>query len=85
MFSQQVRINLIGFGARWARLSIHRLGVDGIDRVACGQQSGNQQAMRRFDDTSQLRFPLGSADGERDASVSSASPAGVCITRRAPT
>jgi hypothetical protein len=63
MFGEQIRINLIGFGAGFAPLAIHRLGVDGVDRTARGQQSRNQQTMRRFDNASQLRFPLRSRDG----------------------
>jgi hypothetical protein len=58
VFGEQIRIDLIGFGAGFAPLAIDRLGVDRINRVPSGQQSCNQQAMRRFDDAGQLRFPL---------------------------
>ena len=65
VFSEQIRIDLIGFGARCATLAIDRLGVDGIDGVASGKQGGNQEAVRRFDDAGQLLFPLSSAAGEQ--------------------
>jgi hypothetical protein len=65
VFGEQIGIDLIGFGARCTPLAIHRLGVDGIDRTAGGQQSRNQQAMGGFDDAGQFLSPLGSADGEQ--------------------
>jgi hypothetical protein len=65
VFGEQIRIDLIGFGARCATLAIDRLGVDRIDGVASGKQGGNQEAVRGFDDAGQLLFPLDSTAGEQ--------------------
>jgi hypothetical protein len=65
VFGEQIRIDLIGFGARCATLAIDRLGVDRIDGVASGKQGGNQQAVVGFDDAGHLLFPPGSAAGEQ--------------------
>jgi hypothetical protein len=66
VFGEQIRIDLIGFGAGFAPLAIHRLGVDRIDRGACRQQGSNQQAMGHFHYAGQLRFPLRPRDGGQE-------------------
>ena len=65
MFGQQIGIDLIGFGSRSTPVTIHGLGIDGIDGEAGFQQRGDEQAMGGFDDASHLLFAFGAANGQQ--------------------
>ncbi len=64
VFSEQIGINVIRLGSRGTAVSIDRLGIDRIHRVASFQQGGDEQAMAGFDNASQILLARWTSDGE---------------------